>query len=69
MPQVSLYFEQALYTELKSTASKKNVSVSSYVSDVLKDHLDKSWPEGFFDTYFGAAKDDPLEEPEEWEYI
>ena len=29
----------------------------------------ESWPEGFFETYFGAFKDDPLEEPEElpWE--
>ena len=52
--------------ELKATASKKNVSLSSYVNGVLKEHLDDSWPEGYFDL-IGSLKedDDPLKLPED----
>ena len=69
MPQVSLYIDQALYMEIKSIAEKKNTSMSRVVNDMIKESVDNRWPEGFFETYFGALKDDPLEEPEEWEYI
>ena len=68
MPQVSLYIDPKLYMELKSKAKEKGTSLSSFVSEALKEKLDDSWPEGYFDL-LGSLKDDPLEIPGElpWE--
>ena len=65
MPQVSLYIEKLLYKEVESKAKEKGQSLSGFVSDVLKENLKDSWPEGYFEKYVGIFKDDPLEEPEE----
>ncbi|MCL2785661.1 MAG: hypothetical protein FWD81_00345 [Methanomassiliicoccaceae archaeon] len=64
MPQVSLYIDQALYMELRSKAKEKGTSLSSFVSDVLKEHLDNSWPEGFFDI-LGSWEGETIELPED----
>jgi len=64
MPQVSLYIDKELYKEVESIVKKKDVSMSSFVSNVLKEYLDNSWPEGYFEL-FESMKEDPLEEPEE----
>lgn len=68
MPQISLYIDRDLYKEVKSAAEKKDMSLSSFVSEVLKEHLVDEWPEGYFDL-IGSLKDDPLELPEDlsWE--
>ena len=65
MPQLSLYIDQELYMEIKTIAEKKNTSISRVVNGMIKENLDNSWPEGFLDFYYGAMKDDPIEEPEE----
>ena len=64
MPQISLYIDKDLYKEVESAVKKKDVSMSSFVSNVLREYLDNTWPEGFFEL-FGSMKDDPIEEPEE----
>jgi len=64
VPQVSLYIDKPLYMEIKTKAKEKGTSLSNFVSEALKDHLDDDYPEGFFDL-FGSLADDPLEEPEE----
>ena len=66
MPQVSMYIDRILYFEIKSIAEKKNVSLSKYVSDVLRKDIENSWPEGYFDLV-GSLKDDdrPIELPED----
>jgi hypothetical protein len=64
MPQVSLYIDSAVYTELKSAAKRKDRSLSSFVNDILKKHLDDELPEEFFES-IGSFKEDPLEVPEE----
>lgn len=67
-PQISLYFDEVLYKEVKCAAKKKEVSISSFVSEIVKEHLDDEWPEGYFDL-IGSLRDDPLGLPEElpWE--
>ncbi len=64
MPKLSLYIDSALYAKLISKAKEKGVSVSGYVSGILKEHLFEEWPNGYFDL-FGSLEDDPLELPEE----
>ena len=65
MPQVSLYLDKPLYMEIRTKAKEKGTSLSKYVSEALKEHIDDSWPEGYFEKYFGIFADDPLELPEE----
>jgi len=56
--------DAVLYTELRSKAKEKGMSLSAFVSEALKEHLDDSWPEDFFDL-LGSLKDDPIEIPED----
>ena len=64
MPQVSLYVDQDLYTEVKSIAEKKNMSLSRLYNDAMREYIDNSWPEGYFDL-FGSIDDETFEVPEE----
>jgi len=66
MPQVSLYIDQVLYMEIKIIAEKKNTSISRVVNGMIKENIDNSWPEGYFDLV-GSLKDDddPIELPKE----
>ena len=64
MPQVSVYIEEALNEELRSKAKKKEMSLSSFVSEALKGYMDDKWPEDFLEV-FGSLEDDPMEIPEE----
>jgi len=64
MPQLSLYLDKPLYMELKTKAKEKEVSISNFVSEALRERIDNDYPEGFFDL-FGCLADDPLEVPEE----
>ena len=64
MPQVSLYIDKALYMELKSKAKDKGTSLSNFVSEVLREHVDDSWPEEFFEA-IGSIDDETFEAPEE----
>ena len=65
MPQVSLYIDQELYMEIKIIAKKKSTSISRVVNGMIKENIDNSWPEGYFDL-IGSLKDDedPLILPE-----
>ena len=64
MPQLSVYIEEALNEELRSKAKEKGMSLSSFVSEALKGHMDDNWPEDFSEG-FGSLEDDPMEAPEE----
>ena len=64
MPQVSLYIDKELYKEVESIVKKKDVSMSSFVSNVLKEYLDNTWPEEFFELG-GIWNDDPIDIPKD----
>ena len=68
MLRISLYMNGDLYEKVRSQAKEKGMSMSGYVRCVLNENFN-GWPKSFLDTYFGAMKNDPLEEPEElpWE--
>jgi len=51
--------------ELKAKAKEKEVSVSKFVNDMLKECFDDKLPEGHIDKYFGSIKDDSFQVPEE----
>ena len=64
MPQVSLYLDKPLYKEVESIVKKRGVSMSSFVSSVLKEYLENDWPEGYFDL-FGSIDDETFDVPED----
>ena len=70
-PQVSLYIERLLYMEIKNKAKEEGKSLSSYVSDVLREHNDDKLPEGHMKKYFGIIEDEtfkaPKDRPESWD--
>ena len=47
MPQMSIYFDEALANVVHEQALKNNLSVSKYVSTILYRHLGDEWPESF----------------------
>ena len=64
IPQVSLYLDKPLYKEVESIVKKRGVSMSSFVSGVLKEYIENGWPEGYFDL-FGSIDDETFDVPEE----
>ena len=57
MPQLSLYIDNDTLYKIETAAQINKVSVSKFVSVVLRDHFFKSWPSGY-QNIFGAIKDD-----------
>jgi len=68
MPQLHLYLPEDIADEVKRQASEKQVSVSSFLADIVKQHVSPGWPEGFFEEVYGCWEG-PLERPPqgEWE--
>jgi metal-responsive CopG/Arc/MetJ family transcriptional regulator len=64
MPQVSLYIDRDLYKEVESIAKRKEMSLSGFVSDVLKEYLNDEWPEEFT-KLIGSVDDETFVEPED----
>ena len=64
MSQMCLYIDDDVYVNVKSAAKKRDQSVSSYVNDILKEHLEDEWPEEFFDC-LGSIDDETFKEPED----
>jgi len=64
MPQVSLYIDQVLYMEIKIIAEKKNTSISRVVNGMIKENVENSWPDEFFDS-LGTIDDETFDVPEE----
>lgn len=64
MPQLSLYLDDATMEEVRRNAEAADVSLSQYVSGVLKKANSSTWPRGFFDLY-GSIDDESFSEPAE----
>jgi hypothetical protein len=56
MPQMSLYFDEDLASEIQKNARKEKVSVSKYVSDALRQRMSDEWTEDFLSA-LGAVRD------------
>ena len=56
MPQLSLYVDEDVHRELEERARINNVSVSKFVTSILKKQFVKGWPEGF-ENVFGSVDD------------
>ncbi len=57
MPQLSLYIDEETLRKIETAARINKTSVSKYVSQALKEHLSRKWPEGYKEI-FGSITDD-----------
>ena len=60
MPQLHLYLSKEVAEEVKRRASKKGVSVSSYLGDLVQNQITDKWPENFFADVVGGWVGEPL---------
>jgi hypothetical protein len=59
---MSLYFDENLALDVSKRARKKSLSVSKYVSDILRANMDDEWTEEFLSS-LGSVGADSIERP------
>lgn len=65
MPQLSLYIDQETLTDIERQAKSRDMSISKFVTDILRKNISPKWPDGY-DALFGAiAEDASFIEPED----
>jgi len=65
MSQLTVYMPPAVERELKKRAKAEGLSVSAYLTGLVRrETMPSTWPNSFLAT-FGAFKGSPLSEPEE----
>jgi len=62
IPQLSLYIEDDTLKTIETQAKIVKLSVSKFVSAILKEHLNNTWPPDF-QNIFGSIKDDSFLQP------
>lgn len=62
MHRTQLYFDEAMFEEVKETASSINLSVSAYIREVLKKELARKHPQTSpdFSDFAGMWKDEDI---------
>jgi hypothetical protein len=67
MPQLSLYLDNKTLELVQKQARNESVSLSKYVSGVLKTHVSGNWPQNYW-TLFGSVKDRTFVAAEELDF-
>lgn len=62
MAQITFYVSDELQLKIARAAKTKKVSQSKFISDVLSQNLEETWPDEVV-ALFGSWKDDPIERP------
>ncbi len=69
MPQLHFYVPDAVAEQIKRRAAKARQPVSRYIADLVMRDAGQGWPEGYFESLTGSAKDkiryEPSGRPEE----
>ena len=68
MPQMSLYFDEALAKQVTESAKKEDKPVSRYVADVLRAHLHDQWTPEFL-ACLGSLEPGMLKRPDPWDDV
>lgn len=63
MPQLHLYLPKDVADEVKRRAHMRGLSVSAYLSDLVRLQIAPQWPDGYFDRVVGGWSGDPLDRP------
>ncbi|WP_165172232.1 antitoxin [Adlercreutzia sp. ZJ242] len=63
MSKISLYLNEPTMASLRKSSALADLSLSEYVSDLVRDHHESGgWPAGCWDVY-GALEDDTFTVP------
>lgn len=66
MAQLSLYLTEPTMERLRANAKRRGASVSKYVSELINQaDQTESWPDGYWDSVYGALKDPSFVVPSE----
>lgn len=65
MPQLSLYIDSEALDLLREDAKRSNTSMSKYVTRLIKSKPGSAWPDGYWESVYGALTDDSFVVPEE----
>ena len=57
MPQLSLYIDEDILEKIETAAKMNDISLSKYVSSILKEYFSNSYPKGY-ENVFGSISDD-----------
>lgn len=61
MGQLHFYLPEELADKIRKRAAQKRMSVSRYISEIVKQEIADTWPDGWFEDVFGGWKGSPLE--------
>lgn len=64
MAQLHLYLPDPLADEVRRRAAERGLSVSAFLSELVRNQIANEWPDGYFDAVIGGWKGEPLERPE-----
>lgn len=53
MPQLHLYVSEEIAIKVREKAREKNMTVSRYLTEIVKREIGKGWPEGYFERVCG----------------
>ena len=60
MPQLHCYVPESLAQQAQHQANRLGLSVSAYLSELVKRDASLGWPTGYESALFGAARPAPL---------
>ena len=66
MPQISLYIYESTLKKVEILAKNEHKSLSKWVRLKIKNAIDKTWPENYFNL-FGSVEDKQFKRPKELE--
>jgi len=64
MSQLHLYLPEELEREVRRRAAKRGLSVSAFLSKLVRSQVADEWPDGYFETVVGGWKGEPLVRPQ-----
>lgn len=68
MPQLHLYVPEELASEITRRAQAQGVSVSRFLSELVRQEVATGWPEAFFEEVLGGWQGEPLERAPQPDY-
>ena len=67
MPQLHCHVPAEVAAQFQQKAKNAHLSVSKYLTKLIKNEIASPWPEGYFDL-FGSWEGETLERPEQGAY-
>ena len=53
MPQLHLYVPEAIAFRVRKKAKARNMTISRYLAEVIKQDVGERWPDGYFERICG----------------